>query len=182
VATYDVARSINGGSYQTIATGLAGASLDVTLTPGKNYRFRVRAHDKAGNVGAWATGPTLHPKLVQQTGSGVSWRKAWSSDSATAFSAGSVRRSTTAGATAAYRFSGRSVGFVTTYGPDRGSVKVYIDGKYVTTVNLSAGGPAERVVVYSRKWKSFGTHTIKLVVVGSSGHPRVDVDAFAVLG
>jgi len=182
LASYDVAVSVNGGSYSRVATSLPTRSLDVTLTPGTSYRFRVRARDNAGNVGAWTAGPTLHPKLVQEGSSRITWRTTWSGDSSTDFSAGSVRRSTTTGAKAIYRFYGRSIGFVTTFGADRGSVKVYIDGSYVRTIDLSAGDAGERIVAYSRKWKSVGTHTIKLVVVGTTGHPRIDVDAFAVLG
>jgi hypothetical protein len=31
--------------------------------------------------------------------------------------------------------------------------------------------------VFARNWSSVGLHTIKVVVSGTSGHPRVDVDA-----
>jgi hypothetical protein len=181
LAGYDVARSVNGGAWARIATNVPTASLEVGLTPGSTYRFRVRARDNAGNVGKWATGPTLRPKLIQQTSSRIVWRKTWSGGSDAAFSGASVRHSSTTGAKASYTFSGRSIGFVTTVDPGRGSVKVFLDGKYVTTLDLSAGTAGQRVVAFSRTWKSVGTHTIRLVVVGTAGHPRVDVDAFEVL-
>jgi hypothetical protein len=31
----------------------------LALDPGHEYRFAVRAHDAAGNVGAWARGPDV---------------------------------------------------------------------------------------------------------------------------
>jgi len=36
-------------------------------------------------------------------------------------------------------------------------------------------------VARSRTWAKAGTHTVKLVVVSSAGHARVDLDAFEVL-
>ena len=38
-----------------------------------------------------------------------------------------------------------------------------------------------RRVIFQRAWGSVGTHTIKVVPVGTAGHPRVDIDAFVVL-
>jgi hypothetical protein len=35
--------------------------------------------------------------------------------------------------------------------------------------------------VYQFNWSSAGTHKVKIVVSGTSGHPRVDLDAFVVL-
>jgi hypothetical protein len=36
-------------------------------------------------------------------------------------------------------------------------------------------------VAFSHVFPSWGTHTIKLVPVGTAGRPRIDVDAFAVI-
>ena len=38
-----------------------------------------------------------------------------------------------------------------------------------------------RAVAWQRTWSTSATRTIRLVVVGTSGRPRVDLDAFAVL-
>jgi hypothetical protein len=37
------------------------------------------------------------------------------------------------------------------------------------------------VVVWQGTWATSATRTIKLVVVGTAGHPRVDIDAFVVV-
>jgi hypothetical protein len=37
-------------------------------------------------------------------------------------------------------------------------------------------------VAFSRSWSSWGTHTIKLVVVGTVDRPRAHLDAFAIAG
>jgi hypothetical protein len=36
-------------------------------------------------------------------------------------------------------------------------------------------------VVAARSWLRSGTHTIKLVALGTAGHPRIDIDAFLVI-
>jgi hypothetical protein len=62
----------------------------------------------------------------------------------------------------------------------RGSARIYVDGTYVTTISLH-GAAESRQVVYAKRFAALGTHTIKIKVVGTAGHPRVDVDAFLFL-
>jgi hypothetical protein len=58
---------------------------------------------------------------------------------------------------------------------------VYVDGALVSTVSTYRSSGQSKVVIFGRNWGSVGTHTIKLVVVGTAGHARFDLDAFAVL-
>jgi hypothetical protein len=180
LASYDVARSLDGGAYALIATGLTSPTLNVLLSYGHSFRFEVRAHDHAGNVGAWSVGVLNYPSLVQQS-TAVVYGGSWSTSSSVAYSGGSVRYSSVAGSYASLAFSGRAVNFVTTRGPTRGAAKVYIDGIYVTTVSLYASTTTYRYVAYQKTWGWSGTHTIRIVIVGTAGHPRVDVDAFGLL-
>jgi len=85
-----------------------------------------------------------------------------------------------AGRSSTWTISGRSVGWVAATGPTRGSAKVYVDGAYVTTVNLHAATTSYRRLVWTRSWSSVGPHTVRIVVVGTSGHPRVDIDGIVV--
>ena len=66
-------------------------------------------------------------------------------------------------------------------GPDRGIARVYVDGVLARTVDLGAASPGAATVVFRRAWGSAGLHRLRIVVVGTAGRPRVDVDAFAVL-
>jgi hypothetical protein len=63
-------------------------------------------------------------------------------------------------------------------GPSRGSAQVFVDGVLKATVNLNASSTVARPQVYAFNWSTNGAHTIKVVVVGTAGHPRIDVDAF----
>jgi spore germination protein YaaH len=182
VASYDVRRSIDGGAYVTIAYGLAAASRPVTLTPGHTYRFMVRARDRAGNVGAWVTGPTISPYLRQQTRTTLSWTGTWTTATDARFSGGSARYATAAGASMSYSFGGRSVAWVTTLGPSRGAARVYIDGVLTATVDLKAPTTTFGRVAFAKSWTVSGWHTIRIVAVGTLTRPRVDVDALEILG
>jgi hypothetical protein len=86
-----------------------------------------------------------------------------------------------AGASATFTFTGSAVGFVTTLSPTRGRVRVYVDGKYLQTVDLRSTTFKYQQIAWSRAWTASARHTVKLVVAGTTGRPRVDVDAFVIL-
>ncbi len=181
VKSYDVKRSRDGGAYERIASAITATSLSTTMTPGHTYKFKVRARDKAGNIGSWTASSTWHAGLAQQTSGAVTYTGTWSSESVAAFSAGSARYATAASATATYSFSGRSVAWVTRLAPTSGAVQVYVDGVLSATIDTAAAGTSERVVAFSKSWTSYGAHKIKLVVVGTTDRPRADLDAFALI-
>ena len=180
-ASYDIARSTGGGAWQTVASARKLRYLDAVLRPGTSYRFRVRARDNAGNLGSWMAGPTITTALVQQTSAAVRFSSGWDLVRATAYSGGSARKRGAAGASATYSFTGRGVGFVTTLAPNRGRVKVYVDGRYDRTLDLRSATYRYRTVAWGRSWTASGKHTVRLVVSGTSGRPRIDVDAFVVV-
>jgi hypothetical protein len=181
VASYDVAQSTDGGAFVVIGSALATTSLSLVLSPGHTYRYEVRPRDAASNLGAWLAGPTLRPLLVQQTSAAIHYTGTWTTTTSTVYSGGSARFASAAGASVSYTFSGRSVGAVLARGPYRGAVKVYVDGVLASTIDLYAATDTYRYVAFARTWTSVGTHTLKLVVVGTVGRPRVILDAIEVL-
>ena len=166
IASYDVQRSYDGAAFKTIASATTATTLNWTMTPGHTYRFRVRARDLSGNLGSWSPSYTWYPVLTQQSSASLTWTGAWTTASDAANSGGSAKAATAAGASVSYTFNGRAVAWVTTLDPGSGEVAVWIDGALVTTVDTRADDTSYRRVVYSKGWSSYGTHTIKLVVVG----------------
>jgi hypothetical protein len=73
------------------------------------------------------------------------------------------------------------VGWVAAVGPTRGRADVFIDGRLAATVDLWAAESGDARVVFERSWPLRESHTIRVVVRGTSGHPRVDVDGFVVV-
>jgi subtilisin family serine protease len=181
IVRYELSRSTNSAAWATVTSTLTTPSGTVMATSGSTVRFRVRAIDAAGNVGAWATGPTIRVSLVQQTSSAVHYTGSWATSSSASYSGGSVRRASARGASASFTFTGRGIGLVSTLAPTRGTVRIYLDGKYVTRLDLRASSTVYRAIVWQTTWSSSHTHTIRLIVDGTAGRPRIDLDAFAVL-
>ena len=92
-----------------------------------------------------------------------------------------ARQTSAAGASVTYSFVGRSVGWLSRIGPGEGAVKVYVDGVLASTVDLAAPAATSRQLVFTRTWGSVGTHTIRLVNVGTIGRPVAIIDGFASL-
>jgi subtilisin family serine protease len=179
VASYALRQSVNGAAWTTVTASTTALSSDRSLAFSKGYRYRVRAHDKAGNTGDYVDGPLVTPKLTQQTGSGVTYGGTWTTSSSSSASGGSTRYATKAGAWVQFSFTGRAVGLITPKGSSRGSAKVYVDGTYVGTTSEYRSSSQSRVVLFARNWGSSGSHTVKFVLTGTSGHSRFDVDAWA---
>jgi hypothetical protein len=182
VGSSSVSRSLDGGAtWTTLASGIAGSTDDLTVSSSGTVRFRIRTVDRAGNPRTGSATAVLTPRLIQQTTSAITYRGSWGTSTSASFSGGTARASSKAGSSASYRFTGRAVAVVSTRAATRGQVRVYVDGALVATVDCRSSTTQYRSVVWQRRWTSSGTHTIKLVVVGTSGRPRFDLDAIEVL-
>lgn len=98
---------------------------------------------------------------------------------------GTVSRSNQATASAEFPFTGDSVIWLTSRGPDRGTAQIFLDQVYRETVDLYA--PSEQFqyqVTYGGL--GLGSHIIRVVVTGranpGSTDTNVDVDAFILGG
>lgn len=181
IARYELARSLDGGSTRATPVNVASPAYPTTAASAGTVRFRVRAVDRAGNISGWALGVALAPALSQQTATGVAFTGTWGSAASTSYSGGSARYASARGAAVSYTFTGRGIAFVTTRAASRGAARVYVDGVLVATVDTWAATPGYRSVAWGRTWTTSGTHAVKIVVLGTVGRPRVDIDAFAIL-
>jgi hypothetical protein len=186
VVRYELQRRTNLGSWTSVALASPlSLSASVALAPGTNdYRFRVRARDAAGNVSAWATGAVFRLSRVQETNTAISYGGTWKRAALTGASGGYVRFASAAGSTATFKFSGRSIGFATTMGPNRGKAAVWVDGTRVTTLDLYASTSRKAYLVFATDLAP-GAHEVRIEVLGqrnaSSSSTRVDLDAFLVI-
>jgi hypothetical protein len=153
-------------------------SIVQTVTIGAVYRYRVTATDRQGNGAAWTYGRPFKVLLSQQSYTSVTYGGTWRSVSTSSASGGSLRYATATGAWSSYSFSGSAAAWVAYWGPNRGSARVYLDGVYVKTVSTYSSSYSARRIVFAGGWGSVGSHTLRVVVSGTAGHPRVDVDAF----
>jgi len=182
VSGYEAQWRVDGGGWGgTIALGAGTRQSTRSMTIGHTYALRVRARDVAGNWSDWAEGPGFRPGISQDTSSTLVRRGTWTRFRASWMSGGTSLYSRQRGASVTRPFTGRAVALVASLGPIRGKAQIWVDGAYVGTVNLYRSVSLHRVLVYSRAWASPGRHSLRVVVLGTAGHPRVDVDAFVIV-
>ncbi|MGH2477018.1 MAG: S8 family serine peptidase, partial [Candidatus Limnocylindrales bacterium] len=181
VASYVVRRRVGSGGWSTVASSVPTGKLVQTLKIGTGYRFGIAGRDRVGNVGPQADSPTVTALLLQDATSLARYAGRWSTVSSTTASNGRLHRSTRAGSSVEFRTSLRAVAVVGRKNSTNGQAKVYVDGAYVQTINLYRSSTQSKTVVFNKSWPTNGVHSVKLVVVGTAGHPGVDIDAFAIL-
>ncbi len=180
VASYTLQQSRNGGAWTAVSIASPTATaLSLAPTAGSSYRFRVRATDGQGNVGAWATGPTFTVTRSEETTSLATWSAGWTTIGVITASGGQARYATSSAASMSFAFTGRDVGLVGVRTSSGGQASVYVDGTLVSTVDLKQATTAGALVVFRRHFSTPGTHTLTIRPVGNG---RVYVDGFMVLG
>jgi hypothetical protein len=147
---------------------------------GSRYVEQVRAIDNVNNTGEWATAARVELAGFSEATSLATYAGRWATTSSSSAWGGKARYATAAGASVSFRFTGSSMAWVTTTGPTRGNARVYVNGTLVRTIDLRTSTTRYRQVVFTRD-VTYGTYTVKVVVAGTSGRPRVDVDGFMVL-
>jgi serine protease len=116
--------------------------------------------------------------LYQETS--ATYQGNWIVSKCSCYSGGTDKYSTVKGAFATFTFTGKLIQFVSEQSAARGSFKVYIDGVLKGTVSNYSTVPHNAVVVWQHSFTKSGKHTLKIVNVGTSGHNRIDADAFVV--
>ncbi|HEY3844311.1 MAG TPA: hypothetical protein VGL48_13750, partial [Acidimicrobiales bacterium] len=79
-----------------------------------------------------------------------------------------------------FTFKGVQVGFVTTVATGNGDADLSLDGGTTAVVHTHGPGSFGKVR-YVTKVTAGISHSLVVTVVGTTGHPKVDVDAFVVI-
>lgn len=182
VAGVAIERSIDGGDWTPVAAVAGTAtSARVTVAYGRRYAFRVQATDHAANASGWIGGVAFTPALLGEGSSGVSYRGTWKAARSSAHLGGRTKYTGVARRRATLRFTGLAVAWVGSTGPTHGRARVYADGSYQGSYGTHASKTHHRQVLAARTFVASGRHTFRIEVVGTAGHPRIDVDAFVIL-
>ena len=160
------------------------------LVPGETYEAVVNpavvpaaVEDRSGNPAPTTTQAFLAPTAVDDGDPAV--RYAWRSMSKAAALGGTYLMERSAGASASFAFTGRSVTWYTASGRGMGLATVWIDGEKVGTFDQYADRPAFAV---PRRFTglAMGAHVITIRALGRSSSRSVGtivaVDAFGVEG
>jgi hypothetical protein len=181
ISYFDLQKSSNGGGWQYVSLPSdTSTSVSISLSLNKSYQFRVRATDNASNTSLWKVGPVFTPVVYQDTARALTYTGRWTRSSDPNSSGGTHTWTRTTGAKVSLSFTGRTVAFIAPTDYHRGRADVIVDGVNVATIDLYSGNAHESVVLFTRDWNTVGSHKITIRNRGTSGRPKIDVDAFLV--
>jgi bacillolysin len=198
IASYQLQQSINGGAYTNALPNAQPSTTATTisrsLAPGTNtYRYRVAAKDNAGNLSAWATGPSFKVTAYQESSSAIVDTGSWTTSALSGAYGGSVQYASALGRNATFSVpvGTKNVEWVSYRGPNRGNAQVWLDGVQqdanpsvtgIQPFDLYSSSAQARKVVFSKAVSSTTSHNLQVRVLGqknaSSTSTRVDIDAF----
>jgi hypothetical protein len=165
--------NLSGSARSVTFSARVGGSTLEPYSSDSTYQVFLDVTDCAGN---WTGEDGTYFETGIRQEDAASYSAGWTSGRCDCYSGQGVSKTTTPGATATFTFSGRSIGVVMPKAPDRGTVRILVDGVQRNRIDL-AGPTRNRVVVASYVLPDDGPHTVKIV---SAGTRQVDVDAFIV--
>jgi hypothetical protein len=159
----------SGGNPVASATGTA-LSTTINLPLGGSYTIAVDCGGARSIETFTSTGSQEGSGAYTGTWHGTSFAGAWG---------GTARYTTAAAASATFQCSScQAIAWVTDEDSAHGSARVYVDGVLKATINTRSSAKLNRLLAYTFAWASDGAHTLKIVNLATSGHPRVSVDGF----
>ncbi|MGW1026483.1 N-acetylmuramoyl-L-alanine amidase [Streptomyces sp. NPDC002577] len=156
----------------TATFGPTTTSSQRTAASGTATTWSMRAYDYAGNYRT--SSPSYTPVILQETSATKSG--SWTTRSSSSYLGGKSYSSGSKGASLSWTFTGRSAAWVVSRASTSGQAYVYVDGTKVTTVDLKSSTTQYRQAIWTKTWSSSAKHTIKIVVVGTSGRPTITTD------
>lgn len=148
-----------------------------TAKSGVATTWKMTAYDRAGNTAAASVIGT--PVILQETS--TTRTGTWTAKSSSSYLGGKSYSSSAKNAGMTWTFTGRSAALVVSRASTSGQVYVYVDGKKTATVDLKSTTTKYRDAIWTTTWPSAAKHTVKLVVVGTSGRPAVTTDGLVYL-
>ncbi len=164
------------GSYITLAIsavliGLTVLSVSSVQPVAAGYRSGVL-------TASWGTGYTMD--IVQESARAVATTGTWLRKTHSGFLGRHVLTSWDRGATITYRFTGTGIAIVGPTSRQRGKARLYIDGKYLTTINTHSRKYHRHATLFATSWTTEQTHTVSITVLGRTRATKFSVDAFLV--
>ncbi|MGW0419819.1 peptidoglycan recognition protein family protein [Streptomyces sp. NPDC003015] len=165
-------KSVSLLSPTTATFGPTTTSSSRTAKSGTASVWSMKASDVAGNTRT--SSPSYTPMILQETSATKSG--SWTSRSSTSYLGGKSYSSGSKNASLTWTFTGKSAAWTVSRAATSGQAYVYVDGTKVATVDLKSSTTKYRDAIWTKSWSSSAKHTVKIVVVGTSGRPTVTTD------
>ncbi|MER5684619.1 peptidoglycan recognition protein [Streptomyces sp. NPDC002205] len=157
--------------------GPTTTSASHTAKSGAATAWSMTAYDLAGNTAAASVSGT--PVILQETS--ATKTGTWTTKSSSSYLGGKSYSSSSKSASLTWTFTGRSAAWVVSRASTSGQAYVYVDGTKVATVDLKSSTTKYRDAVWTKSWSTSAKHTVKIVVVATSGRPTITTDGLVYL-
>ncbi|MFC8388311.1 peptidoglycan recognition protein [Streptomyces sp. NPDC057238] len=157
--------------------GPTTTSANHTAKSGAATTWSMKAYDRAGNTATASVAGT--PVILQESSATKSGK--WTTKSSSSYLGGKSYTSSSKNASLSWTFTGRSVAWTVSRATTSGQAHIYVDGKKAATVDLKSSTTKYRDAIWTKTWSGSAKHTIKIVVVGTSGRPAITTDGVVYL-
>lgn len=106
----------------------------------------------------------------------VTYTGSWTTVNDSSASAGSYRKASSALASASFSFNGSAVSWLATKDSSLGIANVYLDGQYISNVDLYSPTPEYQVKIFSYNLLASGDHTLTVKPSGTKNASATDFD------
>jgi uncharacterized protein with LGFP repeats len=168
-------QSVKATSPKAVTFGTTTTSWSYYAKPSTATTWALSAADAAGNTATSSVSRTT--ALTSE--SYASRHGTWYATSTSSYLGSHGLYSRSKGASLSWTFTGRSVGLIVKRSSSFGAFYVYVDGYKVATVDSKYSTTQYRQLIWTKTWSSSATHTVKIVVAGTSGRPTVASDGIA---
>ncbi|MFE4612047.1 N-acetylmuramoyl-L-alanine amidase [Streptomyces niveus] len=148
-----------------------------TVKSGAASIWNMTAYDQAGN--STSASVSVTPAILQETSATKSG--SWTTKSSSNYLGGKSFSSSSKNASLTWTFTGKSAAWVVSRAGTSGQAYVYVDGVKAATVDLKSATTKYRDAIWTKTWTASAKHTIKVVVVGTTGRPAVTTDGLVYL-
>ncbi|HEX2996515.1 MAG TPA: choice-of-anchor Q domain-containing protein [Anaerolineales bacterium] len=171
-----------GGSTQTIPLNAGSSAIDTgddAACPATDQRGVARPQGSHCDIGAYeADSSVVGPVTYDDTDPAWSYTGNWIAYTNSGPYNGTLHYTDVAGNSAELLFNGTSFTLLFTKYTNRGSIDIYVDNVYVTTIN-AYGSTLQWQQSYTSPVYPLGNHTVRFVHAG--GGAIIDVDAITIL-
>ncbi len=157
--------------------GTATTSASQTAKSAVATAWSMTAYDLAGNTAAASVSGT--PVILQETS--ATKTGTWTTKSSSSYLGGKSYSSSSKSASLTWTFTGRSAAWVVSRAATSGQAYVYVDGVKTATVDLKSSTTKYRDALWTKSWSTSAKHTVKIVVVATSGRPAITTDGLVYL-
>jgi hypothetical protein len=173
------------------------ATLDGTVGRGAHISYgqvAMASNEPLTNVSGTVNSPVSSSPLVgiatqdsqvrtttyQENSARIALRGSWSRAFHRGYLGHFAASSNQPGASASLQFTGIGIAWIGPTGPTRGKAAVYVDGRFVRTIDTYSPRFSPSKVLYSSTYRTQRGRSIEIRVLGTAGRPTVALDAFIV--